>query len=194
MLHHYLDLFFIFQSFLFASLRRLAKSTLFLIPLFGMHYTVFAFLPENTGVAARLYIELGLGSFQVLNFRITVHKELLKINNSHFSSWNSSQQIYFPCHIRSTGVTNLNHHGIDIYTCACTIITKARRLKARWTYVMVRCLLSIPQSVPAPVPLKFTEFSTRLLYFRETCAHWYPIVSSNLSRLCAKLKQEVTEG
>ncbi|XP_068197434.1 pituitary adenylate cyclase-activating polypeptide type I receptor-like [Antennarius striatus] len=43
---------------------RLAKSTLFLIPLFGMHYTVFAFLPENTGVAARLYIELGLGSFQ----------------------------------------------------------------------------------------------------------------------------------
>ncbi|KAF0046800.1 hypothetical protein F2P81_000433 [Scophthalmus maximus] len=44
---------------------RLAKSTLFLIPLFGMHYTVFAFLPENTGVAARLYIELGLGSFQI---------------------------------------------------------------------------------------------------------------------------------
>uniref|UniRef100_A0A8C6WX46 Growth hormone releasing hormone receptor a n=1 Tax=Neogobius melanostomus TaxID=47308 RepID=A0A8C6WX46_9GOBI len=44
---------------------RLAKSTLFLIPLFGMHYTVFAFLPETTGVAARLYIELGLGSFQV---------------------------------------------------------------------------------------------------------------------------------
>lgn len=43
---------------------RLAKSTLFLIPLFGMHYTVFAFLPETTGVAARLYIELGLGSFQ----------------------------------------------------------------------------------------------------------------------------------
>nr|XP_049603396.1 pituitary adenylate cyclase-activating polypeptide type I receptor-like isoform X2 [Syngnathus scovelli] len=42
----------------------LAKSTLFLIPLFGMHYTLFAFLPENTGVAARLYIELGLGSFQ----------------------------------------------------------------------------------------------------------------------------------
>ncbi|CAG12267.1 unnamed protein product, partial [Tetraodon nigroviridis] len=43
---------------------KLAKSTLFLIPLFGMHYTVFAFLPENTGIAARLYIELGLGSFQ----------------------------------------------------------------------------------------------------------------------------------
>ncbi|KAF5903201.1 vasoactive intestinal polypeptide receptor 1-like, partial [Clarias magur] len=43
---------------------RLAKSTLFLIPLFGMHYMVFAFLPEGTGEDARLYIELGLGSFQ----------------------------------------------------------------------------------------------------------------------------------
>lgn len=45
--------------------RRLAKSTLFLIPLFGMHYTVFAFLPENTGEIVRFCIELGLGSFQV---------------------------------------------------------------------------------------------------------------------------------
>uniref|UniRef100_A0A3B5AUQ3 Growth hormone releasing hormone receptor a n=1 Tax=Stegastes partitus TaxID=144197 RepID=A0A3B5AUQ3_9TELE len=52
------------SPFVVAPLRRLAKSTLFLIPLFGMHYTVFAFLPENTGVTARLYIELGLGSFQ----------------------------------------------------------------------------------------------------------------------------------
>uniref|UniRef100_A0A3Q2DMJ2 Growth hormone releasing hormone receptor b n=1 Tax=Cyprinodon variegatus TaxID=28743 RepID=A0A3Q2DMJ2_CYPVA len=44
--------------------RRLAKSTLLLIPLFGMHYMVFAFLPEHTGAEARLFIELGLGSFQ----------------------------------------------------------------------------------------------------------------------------------
>ncbi|TSL22068.1 Vasoactive intestinal polypeptide receptor 1 [Bagarius yarrelli] len=47
---------------------RLAKSTLFLIPLFGMHYMVFAFLPENTGEDARLYIELGLGSFQMQGY------------------------------------------------------------------------------------------------------------------------------
>uniref|UniRef100_A0A672NGN7 Growth hormone releasing hormone receptor b n=1 Tax=Sinocyclocheilus grahami TaxID=75366 RepID=A0A672NGN7_SINGR len=43
---------------------RLAKSTLFLIPLFGMHYMVFAFLPENTGENARHFLELGLGPFQ----------------------------------------------------------------------------------------------------------------------------------
>lgn len=50
---------------LYTVSRRLAKSTLLLIPLFGMHYMVFAFLPENTGAEARIFIELGLGSFQV---------------------------------------------------------------------------------------------------------------------------------
>ncbi|XP_078234384.1 vasoactive intestinal polypeptide receptor 1 [Pogona vitticeps] len=43
---------------------RLAKSTLLLIPLFGAHYVIFAFFPESIGMVARLYIELGLGSFQ----------------------------------------------------------------------------------------------------------------------------------
>uniref|UniRef100_A0A8D2LI16 Growth hormone-releasing hormone receptor n=1 Tax=Varanus komodoensis TaxID=61221 RepID=A0A8D2LI16_VARKO len=43
---------------------RLAKSTSLLIPLFGAHYVVFALFPESIGVVARLYIELGLGSFQ----------------------------------------------------------------------------------------------------------------------------------
>ncbi|XP_061883956.1 vasoactive intestinal polypeptide receptor [Entelurus aequoreus] len=44
--------------------KRLAKSTLLLIPLFGMHYMIFAFLPENVATDARIFIELGLGSFQ----------------------------------------------------------------------------------------------------------------------------------
>ncbi|CAI9611981.1 unnamed protein product, partial [Staurois parvus] len=41
---------------------RLAKSTLLLIPLFGIHYVVFALFPEHIGVWARLYFELVLGS------------------------------------------------------------------------------------------------------------------------------------
>ncbi|KAK7134288.1 hypothetical protein R3I93_017640 [Phoxinus phoxinus] len=44
--------------------RRLAKSTLLLIPLFGVHYTVFALFPEHVGLEARLFFELVLGSFQ----------------------------------------------------------------------------------------------------------------------------------
>ncbi|XP_004413999.1 PREDICTED: pituitary adenylate cyclase-activating polypeptide type I receptor isoform X3 [Odobenus rosmarus divergens] len=43
---------------------RLARSTLLLIPLFGVHYTVFAFSPENVSKRERLVFELGLGSFQ----------------------------------------------------------------------------------------------------------------------------------
>nr|XP_011729642.1 growth hormone-releasing hormone receptor isoform X5 [Macaca nemestrina] len=43
---------------------RLSKSTLFLIPLFGIHYIIFNFLPDNAGLGIRLPLELGLGSFQ----------------------------------------------------------------------------------------------------------------------------------
>ncbi|XP_027626739.1 growth hormone-releasing hormone receptor isoform X2 [Tupaia chinensis] len=43
---------------------RLSKSTLFLIPLFGVHYIIFNFLPDSAGLGIRLPLELGLGSFQ----------------------------------------------------------------------------------------------------------------------------------
>ncbi|RLW11197.1 hypothetical protein DV515_00001281 [Chloebia gouldiae] len=44
--------------------RRLSRSTLLLIPLFGTHYIVFNFLPEYTSLGVRLYLELCIGSFQ----------------------------------------------------------------------------------------------------------------------------------
>ncbi|XP_036971563.1 growth hormone releasing hormone receptor, like isoform X3 [Acanthopagrus latus] len=46
--------------------RRLTKSTLLLIPLFGTHYMFFNFLPDYFSVNLRLCIELCMGSFQGL--------------------------------------------------------------------------------------------------------------------------------
>ncbi|XP_036189170.1 vasoactive intestinal polypeptide receptor 1 isoform X3 [Myotis myotis] len=44
--------------------RRLAKSTLLLIPLFGIHYTVFAFFPDNFNAEVKMIFDLVMGSFQ----------------------------------------------------------------------------------------------------------------------------------
>lgn len=44
--------------------RRLAKSTLLLIPLFGIHYVVF--LSESIAEVYKIFFDLALGSFQVL--------------------------------------------------------------------------------------------------------------------------------
>lgn len=43
---------------------RLTKSTLLLIPLFGIHYTMFAFFPDDFKAEVKLAFELVVGSFQ----------------------------------------------------------------------------------------------------------------------------------
>lgn len=50
---------------LLCRFRRLAKSTLLLIPLFGINFIVFAFIPEQVKTELRLVFDLILGSFQV---------------------------------------------------------------------------------------------------------------------------------
>ncbi|XP_067852490.1 growth hormone-releasing hormone receptor-like [Heptranchias perlo] len=44
--------------------RRLTKSTLLLVPLFGVHYIVCAFPPDGAVLPIRLYLDLCIGSFQ----------------------------------------------------------------------------------------------------------------------------------
>ncbi|XP_073915862.1 vasoactive intestinal polypeptide receptor 2 isoform X2 [Castor canadensis] len=48
-----------------SSARRLAKSTLLLIPLFGVHYMVFAAFPIGISSTYQILFELCVGSFQV---------------------------------------------------------------------------------------------------------------------------------
>ncbi|TNN88817.1 Vasoactive intestinal polypeptide receptor [Liparis tanakae] len=48
----------------FNDVGRLAKSTLLLIPLFGINFIVFAFIPEQMKTELRLVFDLILGSFQ----------------------------------------------------------------------------------------------------------------------------------
>uniref|UniRef100_A0A4W3HU32 Vasoactive intestinal polypeptide receptor-like n=1 Tax=Callorhinchus milii TaxID=7868 RepID=A0A4W3HU32_CALMI len=48
----------------FSSRRRLARSTLFLIPLFGVNYMVFVFVPHHLNSYVQLVFDLTLGSFQ----------------------------------------------------------------------------------------------------------------------------------
>ncbi len=50
--------------------RRLAKSTLLLIPLFGINYIIFAFMPHHIESNVRLVFDLILGSFQVGSRRL----------------------------------------------------------------------------------------------------------------------------
>lgn len=56
--------------------RRLAKSTLLLIPLFGVHYVMFAFFPDNFKAEVKMVFELVVGSFQVGTVDVRLHSSL----------------------------------------------------------------------------------------------------------------------
>lgn len=57
----------LFTFLFFYFFRRLAKSTLLLIPLFGINYIIFAFIPDHIHPPVRMVFDLILGSFQVMS-------------------------------------------------------------------------------------------------------------------------------
>uniref|UniRef100_A0A8C1NHC4 Adenylate cyclase activating polypeptide 1a (pituitary) receptor type I n=1 Tax=Cyprinus carpio TaxID=7962 RepID=A0A8C1NHC4_CYPCA len=82
---------------------RLARSTLLLIPLFGIHYTVFAFSPEDFSKRERLVFELGLGSFQVLSVQSEIKRK--------WRSWTVNR--YFAVDLKQQRHPSLASSGVN---------------------------------------------------------------------------------
>lgn len=83
---------FIFSSFFF---RRLAKSTLLLIPLFGINYIIFAFIPEHIHPQIRMVFDLILGSFQVTSHTVTVYEATLQVTKFQTEAVQFSSTTYW---------------------------------------------------------------------------------------------------
>uniref|UniRef100_A0A665XEQ4 Vasoactive intestinal peptide receptor 2 n=1 Tax=Echeneis naucrates TaxID=173247 RepID=A0A665XEQ4_ECHNA len=76
--------------------RRLAKSTLLLIPLFGIHYVVFVTLSESIAEDYRIFFDLALGSFQGLVVAILYCFLNSEVQGELKRKWRS---VYLSCHL-----------------------------------------------------------------------------------------------
>uniref|UniRef100_H3C5M9 Adenylate cyclase activating polypeptide 1a (pituitary) receptor type I n=1 Tax=Tetraodon nigroviridis TaxID=99883 RepID=H3C5M9_TETNG len=93
---------------------RLARSTLLLIPLFGIHYTVFTFSPEEVSKKERLVFELGLGSFQgfvVAVLYCFLNGEVQSEIKRKWRSWTVNQ--YFAVDLKQQRHPSLASSGVN---------------------------------------------------------------------------------
>ena len=97
------------------GLRRLAKSTLLLIPLFGINYIIFAFLPDHIQSKERLVFDLILGSFQVRKTSMRLFETF------GFLSWNLMPQT------KESKITN----GLIFVVLAAVFKKKKKKKTAR---------------------------------------------------------------
>ncbi|XP_078087382.1 vasoactive intestinal polypeptide receptor 1-like [Mustelus asterias] len=97
---------------------RLAKSTLLLIPLFGVHYIVGVFLPDHVAEDLRLHIELGIGSFQgfaVALLYCFLNGEVLAELRKYLRSWRSQKDLWLNDRhkrnfsVESSGISYVTH-------------------------------------------------------------------------------------
>uniref|UniRef100_A0A8C5CAL9 Vasoactive intestinal peptide receptor 2 n=1 Tax=Gadus morhua TaxID=8049 RepID=A0A8C5CAL9_GADMO len=77
--------------------RRLAKSTLLLIPLFGIHYVVFVSPSESIAEEYKIFFDLALGSFQGLTVAILYCFLNSEVQGELRRKWRS---IHLNCHLR----------------------------------------------------------------------------------------------
>uniref|UniRef100_A0A8C5I319 Vasoactive intestinal peptide receptor 2 n=1 Tax=Gouania willdenowi TaxID=441366 RepID=A0A8C5I319_GOUWI len=86
--------------------RRLAKSTLLLIPLFGIHYVVFVSLSESIAEDYKIFFDLALGSFQGLVVAILYCFLNSEVQSELKRKWRS---VCLNCHL------SIHHHFHSIF-------------------------------------------------------------------------------
>nr|XP_033787472.1 vasoactive intestinal polypeptide receptor 2 isoform X2 [Geotrypetes seraphini] len=93
--------------------KRLTKSTLLLIPLFGIHYIVFAVLPIPFSTKVQLFFELGVGSFQGLVVAVLYCFLNKEVQGELKRKWHSMQLNQYLGHNYGLRGTSISRNGSE---------------------------------------------------------------------------------